>query len=80
VEAPADHGYSGDQQLFIGFAAAWRSKMREQALRQQVVTDGHTPEEFRAATVRNIDAWYRAFDVQPGQKLYLAPADRVPVW
>jgi putative endopeptidase len=80
VEAPTDHGFSGDQQFFIGFASTWRSKMREPALRQQIVTDGHTPEEFRAATVRNIDAWYPAFDVQPGQKLYLAPADRVPVW
>jgi predicted metalloendopeptidase len=80
VEAPVDHGYTGDQQFFIGFASAWRSKTREPALRQQIITDGHTPAEFRAATVRNIDAWYPAFDVQPGQKLYLAPADRVPVW
>jgi predicted metalloendopeptidase len=80
AEAPTDHGYSGDQQFFIGFASSWCGKTREPALRQQVITDGHTPEEFRAATVRNIDAWYRAFDVQPGQKLYLAPADRVPVW
>ena len=80
IEAPADHGYSGDQQFFIGFGSSWRSKMREPALRQQIITDGHTPDEFRTATVRNIDAWYRAFDVQPGQKLYLAPADRVPVW
>jgi putative endopeptidase len=78
--APSDHGYSGDQQFFIGYGASWRSKAREPAMRQQIVTDGHTPEEFRTATVRNIDAWYAAFDVQPGQKLYLAPADRVPVW
>ncbi len=78
--APADQGYSGDQQFFIGYAMSWRSKEREPALRQQVITDGHAPDEFRTATVRNIDAWYPAFDVQPGQKLYLAPADRVPVW
>jgi predicted metalloendopeptidase len=80
VEAPLDHGYTGDQQFFIGFGASWRGKGREPAVRQQIITDGHSPEEYRAATVRNIDAWYRAFDVKPGQKLYLAPADRVPVW
>ncbi len=79
-EAPLDHGYTGDQQFFIGFASNWRNKDREPALRQQIITDGHSPDEYRADTVRNIDAWYRAFDVQPGQKLYLAPADRVPVW
>jgi putative endopeptidase len=80
AEAPLDHGYSGDQQFFIGFASSWREKDREPAVRQQIITDGHSPDEYRTATVRNIDAWYRAFDVQPGQKLYLAPADRVPVW
>ena len=78
--APLDHGYTGDQQFFIGFASSWRDKTREPALRQQIITDGHTPDEYRAATVRNIDAWYHAFDVQPGQKLYLPPAERVPVW
>jgi putative endopeptidase len=75
-----DFGYTGDQQFFIGFAANWRAKAREPAERQQIITDGHSPDEYRTATVRNIDAWYRAFDVQPGQKLYLAPADRVSVW
>jgi putative endopeptidase len=78
--APLDHGYSGDQQFFIGYGESWRAKDREPALRQQIITDGHAPDEYRTATVRNIDAWYQAFDVQPGQKLYLAPADRVPVW
>ena len=80
AEAPLDHGYTGDQQFFIGFASTWREKDREPALRQQIITDGHSPDQYRAATVRNIDAWYKAFDVKPGQKLYLAPADRVPVW
>ena len=80
AEAPLDHGYTGDQQFFIGFGSSWRAKEREPALRQQIITDGHAPDAYRTATVRNIDAWYRAFDVQPGQKLYLAPADRVPVW
>ena len=78
--APLDHGYTGDQQFFLGYAQGWRTKTREPALRQQLVTDGHAPEEYRAATVRNIDGWYQAFDVQPGQKLYLAPTERVPVW
>ena len=55
-------------------------KGREAAIRQQVLTDPHAPAEFRADTVRNIDAWYAAFNVQPGQKLYLAPPDRVQIW
>ena len=80
VEAPRDHGYTGDQQFFIGFASSWREKDREPALRQQIITDGHSPDQYRTATVRNIEAWYRAFDVKPGQKLYFAPAERVPVW
>ena len=54
--------------------------MREAALRQRIVTDGHAPDEYRADTVRNLDPWYDAFNVQPGQKLYLAPAERVRVW
>jgi len=54
--------------------------MRPELLRQIVMTDGHAPDRWRAYTVRNIDAWYSAFDVQPGRKLYLAPADRVKVW
>jgi predicted metalloendopeptidase len=78
--APEDHGYSGEQQFFIAYARNWREAVREPALRQQLVTDGHAPAEFRAAAVRNIDGWYRAFAVQPGQRLYLPPAERVPVW
>jgi len=80
TEPPLDHGFTGDQQFFIGFASAWRAKMREPAERQQIITDGHTPEKYRAATVRNIDAWYQAFDVKPGEKLYLPPDARVPIW
>ncbi len=76
---PAD-GLRGDQQFFVSFAQAWRSKMREAAARQRLVTDGHAPPEYRADTVRNLDAWYDAFGVKPGQKLHLAPADRVRVW
>jgi predicted metalloendopeptidase len=78
--APTVEGFSGDQQFFLGFAQSWRSKEREPALRQQIITDGHAPGAFRAATVRNIDAWYAAFDVKPGQKLYLSPAERVRMW
>ena len=79
-EAPAFQGLSGDQQFFVSFAQSWRAKLREPLLRQQIVGDGHAPNEYRADTVRNLDAWYAAFDVKPGQKLYLAPADRVKVW
>lgn len=78
--APADNGFSGDQQFFIAFAQNWGSKEREAALREQVMTDSHSPDEFRADTVRNIDAWYPAFDVRSGEKLYLAPPDRVRIW
>jgi endothelin-converting enzyme/putative endopeptidase len=79
-EAPLVGGFTGDQQFFIAFAQNYEGKSREGALRQQVLTDPHSPGEFRASTVRNIDGWYAAFDVKPGQKLYLAPADRVNIW
>ena len=78
--APVIDGLSGDQQFFLAFAQSWRTKAREAALRQQILTDGHAPAEYRADTVRNNDAWYTAFDVKPGQKLYLVPADRVRMW
>jgi predicted metalloendopeptidase len=79
-EGPSLQGFTGDQQFFMGFAQSWRSKFREALIRQVVVTDGHALPEFRAQTVRNMDAWYPAFDVKPGEKLYLAPADRVRIW
>jgi putative endopeptidase len=78
--APTVHGFSGEQQFFLSYAQAWRGKYREQSIRQQIITDGHAPGEYRAAAVRNIDAWYAAFEVQPGQALYLAPKDRVRIW
>jgi putative endopeptidase len=78
--APTAQGFSGDQQFFISFAQAWRDKSREPSKRNQIVTDGHAPDEYRAATVRNIDAWYPAFAVKPGDKLYLSEQDRVRVW
>ncbi len=78
--APVEHGFTGDQQFFIAFGQNWALKSRPAALREQVMTDSHAPGEYRADTVRNLDAWYAAFDVQPGQGLYLAPADRVRIW
>jgi putative endopeptidase len=78
--APVVAGLSGDQQFFLSFAQSWRLKMREAALRQQILQDGHAPDEYRADTVRNLDPWYTAFDVRPGEALYLAPKDRVRVW
>jgi predicted metalloendopeptidase len=69
-----------DREFFLGFARSWRGKIREEALRTLLATDGHAPESYRIATVRNLDAWYDAFDVQPGQQLYLEPEARVRVW
>ena len=79
-DAPMVQGFTGDQQFFIAFGQSWREKQREQVLRRGILTDGHAPDEYRTFTVRNIDAWYPAFNVQPGEALYLAPADRVKVW
>jgi len=73
-------GFSPDQRFFLGFAQAWRSEYREAALRNQVLTDVHAPGRFRAQTVRNLDAWYRAFDVTQGQQLSLPPEQRVRIW
>ncbi|HBK46510.1 MAG TPA: peptidase M13 [Xanthomonadaceae bacterium] len=73
-------GFSPDQRFFLGFAQAWRGKYRDAALRNAILTDVHAPGRFRAQTVRNLDAWYPAFEVKPGQQLYLAPDQRVKVW
>jgi len=78
--APEQDDLTADQQFFIAFGQNWGSKEREAALRQQVMTDPHSPAQYRAATVRNIDAWYAAFGVKPGETLYLAPDDRVRIW
>jgi len=79
-DAPVIQGFTGDQRFFIAYAQSWASKMREQTLRQRIAVDGHAPDRFRALTVRNLDAWYPAFQVVPGQRLYLAPEQRVKVW
>jgi endothelin-converting enzyme/putative endopeptidase len=79
-EAPKVANFTGDQQFFIAFAQNWGSVTRDAALRQQVLTDPHPPGQYRALTVRNEDPWYPAFDIQPTDKLYLAPKDRVRIW
>jgi endothelin-converting enzyme/putative endopeptidase len=78
--APEQDGFSGDEQFFIAFGQNWGSKTREAALRRQLLTDPHAPSQYRADTVRNIDAWYPAFKVKPGETLYLAPDQRVRIW
>jgi len=78
--ARAAAGFSGDQLFFVAYAQIWRQKVREQVLRREVMSDGHAPNEYRASTVRNLDAWYQAFGVEPGDRLYLPPGDRTTVW
>jgi putative endopeptidase len=79
--APVIDGFTGDQRVFLGWAQVWRQKIRDEALRQQLHTDPHSPAEARVdGVVRNMDAWYAAFGVKPGEKLYVAPTDRVHIW
>ena len=80
-EAPVIDGLTGDQRFFLAWAQVWRAKYREQALVNQLKTDPHSPPQYRInGIVRNLDEWYRAFDVKPGDKLYLPPEQRVRVW
>ncbi|HEY8948170.1 MAG TPA: M13-type metalloendopeptidase [Rhizomicrobium sp.] len=79
--APVLDGYTGDQRFFLGFAQIWRGKYRDGAMRQQVLSNPHSPPHWRVVgPTRNIDAWYKAFDVKPGDKYYLAPDQRVHLW
>jgi putative endopeptidase len=79
--APVLDGFTGDQRFFLGWAQAWRALIRDAALRNQILTDPHSPSVYRCnGTVRNMDSWYEAFNIQPGDALYLAPADRVTIW
>ncbi|MET0273448.1 MAG: M13-type metalloendopeptidase [Phenylobacterium sp.] len=79
--APVIDGLTGDQRVFLGWAQVWRQKIRDEALKQQVVTDPHSPAYYRVnGTIRNIDGWYTAFDVKPGDKLYVPPEQRVRIW
>ena len=79
-EAPVIDGFSGDQRFYLGWAQVWRRNYREPNLLQRLLTDPHSPSPQRTDIVRNMDPWYPAFNVQQGQKLYLAPADRVRIW
>lgn len=79
--APVIDGLTGDQRVFLGWAQVWREKIRDEALRQQVVTDPHSPAYYRVnGTIRNIPGWYEAWDVKAGDKLYVAPEERVRIW
>jgi len=74
-------GLTGDQRFFLSWAQVWRAKYREGALRELVMSDVHSPAYFRVnGPLPNIDPWYQAFDVQPGDKLYIKPQDRVSIW
>ena len=79
--APVLDGTTGDQRVFLGWAQVWRAKSRPDALKQQAATDSHSPARFRVdGPLRNVDAWYDAFGIKPGDKLYLKPEDRVHIW
>jgi putative endopeptidase len=80
-EAPVIDGLTGDQRFFLSWAQVWRAKYREGVLREQVLSDVHSPAYFRVnGPVRNVEAWYQAFGVQPGDKLFIEPEDRVSIW
>jgi len=79
-EPPVIGGLTGDQRFFLGYADAHRESTRDATLRNLIATDGHSPGRYRVETVRNVDAWYQAFNVRPGQRLYLEPEARVRIW
>ena len=79
--APVLDGLTGDQRFFLAFAQVWRSKQRESALRNQVATNPHSPARFRLlGTLPNVEAWYQAFGVKPGDAMYIAPEKRARIW
>lgn len=79
--APVLDGYTGDQRFFLGWGQVWRTLFRTEALRQQLISDPHSPGQIRAINpLRNVDAWYAAWGVKPGDKQYIAPEDRVRIW
>ena len=80
-EAPVIDGLTGDQRFFLAWAQVWRSQQREDAARQRLRTDPHSPEQYRTnGAVRQMDAWYKAFNVTPDDALYLPPEERVHIW
>ena len=79
--APVLDGYTGEQRVYLGWAQVWRSKAREDALRRQVATNEHSPAMFRLyGPLRNVEAWYQAFGIKAGDKLYIAPEQRAKIW
>jgi putative endopeptidase len=78
--APVIDGFTGDQRFFLGFGQVWRGKYRDAALLQQITSNEHSPDFVRPNVVRNLDAWYTAFDVKAGEALYLTPENRIKVW
>ncbi len=80
-EAPIIDGLTGDQRFFLGWGQSWRRIYREAELRRRLIVDPHSPSQYRVnGIVRNIDAFYEAFNVKPGDKLYLEPEQRVRIW
>ena len=80
-EAPVIDGLTGDQRFFLAFAASWKEICRPETERNRLLSDVHSPAKFRVnGIVRNMDEWYAAFNVQPGDALFLKPEDRVRVW
>jgi endothelin-converting enzyme/putative endopeptidase len=80
-EPPVIEGLTGDQRFFIAYGYSWETKQREGALRAQLLTNEHSPAKYRTnGVVRNFDPWYKAFNVQPGDRMYLPPEERVHVW
>lgn len=79
-EAPIIDGTTGDQRFFLAWAQVWREKRTEQSMLSQIKSDPHAPGRYRALVPRNHDAWYKAFNVQPGDALYLPPEQRVKIW
>lgn len=79
-EAPVIDGFTGDQRFYLGWAQVWRRNYREKELVRRLLTDPHSPSEYRAAVVRNLDPWYAAFKPEESAKLYLRPDQRVRIW
>ncbi|MGN6500184.1 MAG: M13-type metalloendopeptidase, partial [Tsuneonella sp.] len=80
-EAPVIDGLTGDQRFFLAYAQVWRNKTREDALKNQVTTDPHSPARYRTIVpLRDLDAWYKAFNIGPDSSMYIAPEDRVHIW
>ncbi|MFO6431041.1 M13 family metallopeptidase [Erythrobacter sp. W302b] len=81
MDVPVIDGLTGDQRFFLAWAQVWRSTQREANYRNRLVTDSHSPEEYRVnGVVRNLDEWYEAFGVKPGDAMYLPPEERVRIW